>query len=560
MRTLFRPLILALLLSATGWAHALAPTDEYIRQYSERILEDGDITIAGQRIASTTLLPDFYARRGFVPVWTARARFEELLELLRLAEDHGLNPDDYHYPTLASLPDSMSPDQTAARDVLATDALIRFAHHLHLGKVDPARLDPDWNLDRRMSEDESVDILEQAVAAPSLTRFVDTRLAPDSAFYAGLRQALARYRALAGAGGWPLVPNGPTLHPGDQDARVLALRTRLAVTDPALDPNLAVTDPALDPNLADPTLFDAGLAAAVERFQRQHGLDVDGVVGSRTMEALNVPVEARIDQLRVNLERTRWVFRDLESRFLVVNIAGFEAYLMDNGQVVWDSRVQVGKPYRKTPVFKEKMTYLVLSPTWTVPPTILKEDVIPKIRKNPSYLAENNMVLLDRAGQRVDLGTVDLKSIGPNNFPYTVRQEPGPKNALGRIKFMLPNKHAVYLHDTPNRSLFHRAERTTSSGCIRVQEPMSLAATLLGDPVAWIEAKIEERIARAQNETVTLKNPVMVYLMYWTSVPDGKGDARFFSDVYSRDQAVLDALGQPFGFNDLRQVVRPDRG
>jgi murein L,D-transpeptidase YcbB/YkuD len=558
MRTFFRPLILALL-CVTNMAHALAPTDEYIRQYSERVLEDGDITIAGQRIASTTLLPDFYARRGFVPVWTARARFEELLELLRSAEGHGLDPDDYHYPTLAFWPDGMSPDQTAARDVLATDALIRFAYHLHLGKVDPARLDPDWNLDRRMSEDESVAILEQAVAAPSLTGFVDTGLAPDSAFYTGLREALVRYRALARDGGWPLVPNGPTLHPGDQDARVRALRARLTATDPALDPNLVETDLALDPKLADPTLFDAGLAAAVERFQRQHGLDVDGVVGSRTMEALNVPVEARIDQLRVNLERTRWVFRDLESRFMVVNIAGFEAYMMDNGQVVWDSRVQVGKPYRKTPVFKEKMTYLVLSPTWTVPPTILKEDVIPKIRKNPSYLAENNMVLLDRAGQQVELSTIDLESIRPNNFPYTVRQEPGPKNALGRIKFMLPNKHAVYLHDTPNRSLFNRAERTTSSGCIRVQKPITLAATLLGDPVAWNEAKIEERIARAQNETVNLKNPVMVYLMYWTGVPDGKGDARFFSDVYSRDQVVLDALGQPFRFNDLQQVVRLDR-
>jgi murein L,D-transpeptidase YcbB/YkuD len=168
------------------------------------------------------------------------------------------------------------------------------------------------------------------------------------------------------------------------------------------------------------------------------------------------------------------------------------------------------------------------------------------------------MVLLDRSGQIVDPATVDLSSITFRTFPYLIRQEPGPKNALGRIKFMLPNRHAVYLHDTPNRKLFDRAERTTSSGCIRVQEPMTLAVALLGDPVNWNAAKLEERIAKAWNETVILKRPVTAYLMYWTGVPDGNGDVRFFSDVYSRDQAVLDALGQPFRFNHRRDALQPD--
>jgi murein L,D-transpeptidase YcbB/YkuD len=198
------------------------------------------------------------------------------------------------------------------------------------------------------------------------------------------------------------------------------------------------------------------------------------------------------------------------------------------------------------------MTYLVLSPTWTVPPTILKKDIIPKIKKNPAYLTDKNMVLLDRSGNKVDISRIDLATISPNNFPYTVRQEPGPKNALGRIKFMFPNKHFVYLHDTPSRSLFNKAERTTSSGCIRVEKPISLAAELLGDPVNWSEAKVEERISKASNETVKLKNPITVFLMYWTSVPDGDGDVRFFSDVYSRDQAVLEGLRRPFEFSEVR--------
>ena len=529
--------LLILLLMHLGPAQALEPAEEHIRQYSEAILEGGDGLIAGQRIAATTLLPAFYAQRGFQPAWSDPRRFQELLEVLRGAERHGLNPADYHYPILSTWPDDASPGQLAARDLLATDALVRLGYHLHLGKVDPASLDSDWNLTRRLHNEEPVTVLERAVAAPALGTFLDTELAPSGPFYAGLRAALAHYLELARNGGWPVVPEGPTLHPGDRDARITALRARLAATDAELN-----TD------TADSLLLDDGLAASLKRFQLQHGLADDGIMGAGTLAALNVPVEARIDQLRINMERTRWVFRDVEPRYLIVNIAGFHAYLVENSDIIWDSRVQVGKPYRKTPVFKAKMTYLVLNPTWTVPPTILRKDIIPRIQKDPGYLAQNNMVLIDRSGKIVEPASIDLIAATPGNFPYTVRQEPGPKNALGRIKFMFPNKQMVYLHDTPSRALFERAERTFSSGCIRVEQPFSLAATLLGDPLNWSDASIEQRLSAAQNETLNLKQPITVFLMYWTSEPDGKGDARFFNDVYARDQAVLDGLQQPFRF------------
>ena len=540
MRTLYRSVTLILLLTCLMPAHALEPTAEQIRKFSEAILDGSNRSIGGQQIAATTLLPSFYADRDFQPVWLDKARFRELLEVLKGAENHGLNPEDYHYSALAEWPDSADPAQLAARDVLATEALIRFGYHLHFGKIDAAGLDPDWNLTRRLHNEEPVAVLEQAVAAPELDTFLATRLEPDGTFYAGLRAALARYREIAAAGGWPTVPGGSTLTPGDRDPRVSAVRARLIVTDGATEPT------------GDPQLFDPDLANAVEHFQERHGLDADGIIGSRTIEAMNVPVESRIDQLKANLERTRWVFRDLEPRFLIVNIAGFEAYVVADRKVNWKSRVQVGKTYRKTPVFKKKMTYLVLGPTWTVPPTILREDIIPKIKKDPGYLARKDMALLDRAGKLVDIGNVDLTAISADNFPYTVRQEPGPKNALGRIKFMFPNKHFVYLHDTPSQTLFDRAQRTTSSGCIRVEKPISLAAELLGDPTEWSEAKIEERISEASNETVTLTDPIMVFLMYLTSVPEDDGDVKFFSDVYSRDQAVLDGLRQPFRFSAFR--------
>lgn len=541
MRVMLKSAILLLLFTHIGLVQALEPTDEAIRRYSEAILDGNDGIIAGQKIAATTLLPIFYTRRGFQPAWSEPQHFQQLLQALKSAEEHGLDPEDYHYSTLSTWSDDGSPRQRAARDMLATDALIRYGYQLHLGKIDPASLDPDWNLTRQLKNEEPITVLERTVATPDLSNFLATELAPTGPFYTGLRQALAHYRKLASEGGWPKVLSGPTLHAGERDARIPALRARLSVTDAELTPNTA-----------EATLFDNDLAAAVIRFQLQHGLDDDGAIGARTLEALNVPVETRIDQLRVNLERTRWVFRDLAPRFLVVNIASFHAYLLDDNNIVWDSRVQVGKPFRQTPIFKANMTYLVLNPTWTVPPTILRNDTIPRIRKNPDYLAQNNMVLLNRSGQVIDTNKVDLRSVTPANFPYTVRQEPGPKNALGRIKFMFPNKHAVYLHDTPSQSLFNRAERAFSSGCIRVEKPFSLAATLLNDPNNWSKAKIETKLASAKNETVNLKNPITVFLMYWTSMPDGKGDARFYADVYTRDQAVLDGLKQPFRLIAMR--------
>jgi len=541
MQVVLKSLLLIFLFSQVFSAHAQDAVSEQIRKHSESMLQNEGGVVSGQKIAAVTVLPEFYAARGYRPAWSDPARFQEVLKVLQGSESHGLNPEDYHYPMLVASSGVSSPDQLAARDVLATDALIRFGYHLQFGKIDPTRLDPDWNLTRKLSNRDPAEMVAQAVASPDLDRFLTDNLGPDGSFYNGLRKALARYRKLAAAGGWPTVADGPTLKPDDRNERVAALRARLAVTDSALQ--TSVTDPGL---------FDAELVAAVERFQMKHGLDEDGVVGARTTEELNVSAEQRVEQLKVNLERTRWVFRDLKPRFLVVNIAGFEVYLVEDSKIVWNSRVQVGKPYRKTPVFKKEMTYLVLSPTWTVPPTILKKDIIPKIKKNPAYLTDNNMVLLDRSGNKVDISRIDLATISPNNFPYTVRQEPGPKNALGRIKFMFPNKHFVYLHDTPSRSLFNKAERTTSSGCIRVEKPISLAAELLGDPVNWSEAKVEERISKASNETVKLNNPITVFLIYWTSVPDGDGDVRFFSDVYSRDQAVLEGLRRPFEFREVR--------
>jgi len=547
MKVMRKLLILLMFLLQCAPVHAVTPIGEYIHQSLEALQEGADVMIAGSRAAAIPLLAKFYARRGYQPVWTDPARFQALLAGLQASTQHGLDPEDYHYPVLSGWgADGGDPRRQAERDILATDALIRYGYHLYFGKLDPENLDPDWNLARRLRDQDPVAVIEDAVAAPSLANFLDTRLAPNGPFYTGLRKALARYRAIERAGGWNALPGEWILKPGEEGDRVIALRARLAVIDAQLEPPVAA-----------PTHYDPLLVAAVQRFQRDHGLEPDGVLGPHTLAALNVPVKARIDQLRVNLERTRWVFHDLEPRYLIVNIAGFHVKLMENGRSVWDSRVVVGTPYRKSPVFKSKMTYLVFNPTWTVPPTILRKDIVPAIQRDPEYLTKMNMLLLDASGKPVDTTGIDLQSLPANRFPYSVRQEPGPRNALGRIKFMFPNKYSVYLHDTPSRALFERARRTFSSGCIRVEYPDTLAELLLDDPVTWNRAALEKRLAENRTQTINLKTPLTVFLVYWTAEPEADGKVKFFSDVYARDPAVLEGLQQPFRLAPLQRRRGP---
>jgi murein L,D-transpeptidase YcbB/YkuD len=358
------------------------------------------------------------------------------------------------------------------------------------------------------------------------------RVIPRVFLYERFKAALAEYRALEAAGGWPTVPTGPTLRLGMTDERVAVLAARLAVTN-----DLTSEDAG-----AAGTFYDETIAAGVRRFQARHGLAADGAVGPATLAALRVPVAARIEQLRVNLERARWVFYDPESEFLVVNIAGFQLYHVRRGEIVWRTRVQVGRPYRQTPIFRAEMTYLVVNPTWTVPPGILRNDILPAVRRDSGYLAARNIDVFDQNGARVDPATVDWN--GRRSFPYRFVQRPGPDNALGRIKFMFPNEHAVYLHDTPSRDLFERDSRAFSSGCIRVENPFELSKLLLGS--ARAEERFEALQKSGRTETVFLDKPMPVLLLYWTAEVDAEGRVSFFSDLYERDAGVAAALAEPF--------------
>jgi murein L,D-transpeptidase YcbB/YkuD len=525
-------LVLAAVLASVG-ARA-AEVDERIRGYVEQLRAGQELTLDGEPIAARNLLPRLYEQRAFAPAWRSVAQVDSLLAMLDESFLEGLDPADYHAAAVRTARtsltdlDALPAAERAALDIVLTDSVVRLGYHLRFGKVDPVALDPHWNFSRELNGEDPAVTIQRAIDSPSLRDFAASVI-PRVFLYDRLKKALADYRALAAAGGWPAVPGGPTLKPGMTDQRVPLLARRLAVTG------------ALAGAVAATAGYDEAIAAGVRRFQARHGLGEDGVVGAATLAALNVPVATRIDQLRANLERARWVLYDPESEFLVVNIAGFRLYLIRRGEIAWTTRVVVGRPYRQTPVFRSQVSYLVFNPTWTVPPTILRQDALPAIRRDAGYLAAHDIDVIDRDGQTVDPTTVDWSA---RSFPYQLVQRAGDNNALGRVKFMFPNEHQVYLHDTPSRDLFERDSRAFSSGCIRVENPFELAQLLLGD--GWPRERIEALVASGRTETVFLERRLPIMLLYWTAEVGADGRATFFRDLYGRDAAVIGALATPF--------------
>jgi len=542
-------------LVGTAPVEAADPLVDALRRRVEALRADGDAHIGAGSIAARTLVASLYERRGFAPLWSDPARARSLREAIEASATHGLDPRDYHAARLAApaapaADDAERLSETAQRELLATDAFVRLAYHLYFGKADPRSISGAWNFARTLDGIDPAAALAELLAAPDPAAALEG-LAPRLPAYRALRSALAQLRAVERAGGWPQVAPGPKLELGATGPRVAQLRARLQASG-----DLAEGDA--------PHVFDAALDAAVRRFQSRHGLDADGIVGRATLAALNVGVAERIAQVRANLERLRWVARELAGDYLLVDIAGFGAQLWRDDALVWSARVVVGKPFRTTPEFRARMKYLVLNPEWNVPPTILREDVLPKVIADPAYLERHRMRVLDRAGRRIDAAAIDWASYraNPRAFPYQIVQAPGGDNPLGAIKFMFPNEHSVYLHDTPARELFERTTRAFSSGCIRVERPLELARLLLDDPVRWSEDALREAIASGRTQTIPVRHTVPVLLLYFTATVDADGTLRFRPDLYGRDKAIVAALAAPFRFAPVdggRHGSRADR-
>lgn len=521
------------------------PVAEHIRTRIEAAGIVADLQAGGEPVYASAVLPSFYVRRLYRPAWSdARGLSrlaDDLVRALRRADLEGLRAEDYHLAGLDSVlakvrADNLrdrvlAPDRWAELDLLLTDAFLVYGAHLLAGRVDPETLRPEWVAHPRSADIAAV--LEAALASGNIAGALET-LPPPQAGYRRLREALVRYREVAAGGGWPTIPVGPTLARGDRGAAVAVLRRRLGFEDDLR--------PAGEP---DADLFDESLEQALKTFERRHGLTPNGVVSAATRAELNVTVERRIEQLEVNLERWRWLPKDLGRRHVTVNIAAFELQVVEEDSPVLSMRVVVGRLYNRTPVLSDTIRYLVLNPYWHVPRNIAVTEVLPKLRRDPSYLARLKLRVFPSSGtdaREVDPTTVDWSAITPARFPFRLRQDPGPLNALGRIKFMFLNKYNVYLHDTPARPLFDETQRDFSHGCIRIQQPIDLAVYLLRQDPRWDRAALLTALDSAVDRAVPLPQPMPIHLLYWTAWADSDGTIEFRRDIHGRDVPLLTAL------------------
>ena len=523
-----------------------SPLAEAIRERIDHLRYEDQHDVRGARIVADELVSLYYESQQFQPAWQDVAKLDELVAAIDDLRNDGLDPGDYHFEALQSyrldvrMGTPLTNQDRADLELLATDAFMLGLYHVFVGKVDPVKLSSQWNFSPRPTPgiEQGLQRFSERLAAGEIREAFE-RARPAHVWYQRGRERLKEYRAIAAAGGWPELPDGPTLKPGMSDPRVPVLRKRLLVTH-----DLVVqSDPATP---ADPNLYDPALELAVKSFQERHGLTPDGAIGPGTRAAMNVPVAQRIDQIRINLERARWTLHEMKGEFVLVDVAGFYVSYFRNDEPIWTSRVIVGKDGRETPVFRSLITYVVFNPTWTIPPGILVKDKLPDLKRNPGALKRMNIRVLDGSGREVNPYSVNWHQYGPSRLPpYQFRQDPGANNALGLVKIMFPNPYLVYLHDSPAKSLFEQDQRMFSSGCIRVQKPFELAELVLNDP-QWNQQTMQQLVATGETKTVNLKQPVPVLLLYWTAQPRADGQVIFRNDVYGRDPPTLAALNSDF--------------
>lgn len=502
--------------------------------------------IGGEQVYSSVLVERFYKGRNYQPAWSHNGHLEQVEILIKAIEEtygDGLIPDYYHLSLIkyfsgkAEKGSSFDQSGLADLDILLTDAFLTLSCHLSGGCVNPVTIEAEWFVKQR-TVDVSV-VLEQALKAKQIREAL-LKVRPDQGPYGRLKQALARYRDLLLKGEWPLVSGGRVLKKGSVSERVVELRNRLAASGDLEGEGTKGGE-----------LFDEKLEQSVMVFQKRHGFKADGVVGTATLNALNVPLKQRIRQMELNMERMRWIPDNVEQRSIVVNIADFELNVLDNGKRVLSMEVVVGKPFLRTPVFTSKMTYLVINPSWNVPDSIAQKEILKKIKNDPQYLAKQNIKVLKGWGpqeKEIDPETIDWSKISANKLAYRFRQEPGQLNPLGRIKFILPNKFDVYLHDTPSKRLFSESVRTFSHGCTRIEKPLDLGEYVLRDVPGWTREKFLAAIEKGTEQTIVLPHPINVNFLYLTAWVDEQGVLQFRNDVYKRDEQLDVALRQKPSF------------
>jgi murein L,D-transpeptidase YcbB/YkuD len=522
---------LAIILQIT--VAAISPVAAQTNTQLDRIVTAIQQQLDLQYLATSAPEPDwqrlreFYASNDFYPVWVdikgPLPKAAVLRDTLQNAAAEGLEPKTYRVEMLDNIWPSRLPENMAQLDLLLTDALLAYSVDVSYGRFDPQEIDPLWHIARPTLD--AMALLRSIIANEDMRAALQA-LPPSHTGYKRLRVALAQYNAMEEKGGWPPLAAGPLLEFGAYHREVAFLRHRLRIEG----------DLELRP-IRDEEFFDRAVEHAVERFQVRYGLKMDGVVGPATRAVMNVPVTERIEQIRLNMERWRWLPRHLGQRYIMVNTAGFELAVFENQQPQFTMWVIIGTPERQTPVLNGMMHTVVFNPYWTVPSTIAVEELIPRQRRNPDFLSKRGIRVYSK-GMELDPRSVDWSKVNKNYLPYTLRQDPGPRNPLGRIKFLFSNQYQIYLHDTPTQRLFNQQRRAFSHGCVRVEDPVRLANFLLGHNTGWDLDKITQTLAANDNveEAVPMQQPVPIYLVYWTAWVAEDGGVFIRPDIYERDQ------------------------
>jgi murein L,D-transpeptidase YcbB/YkuD len=475
-----------------------------------------------------------YAAAGYAPIWvgegTINANARQMVDALNLAFEDGLDPADYGANGLLAKMAASDPAALAAFEVELSIAAVAFSQHMNAGRVNPRDINRELlKFPKVVATDTVLSSLRKTKQVKAYLRL----LAPHTARYERLRQALAAYRRIEKQGGFSVVADGPAIKPGATDDRVPAIRKRMQE---------AGTLPADVQFTGETTKYDEALAKAVAGFQELHGLEALGTIGKQTIAAMNVPISRRIFEMELNLERNRWMQNDFGPYHIFANLADQVVKVVRNEDTVRAEVIQVGQPYHQTPEFSDVMEYVEFNPYWGVPPSIAVNEYLPKLRSNPGVLAAQNISVFS-GGKQVSAGSVNWSQYGRGNFPFTLRQEPGKGNALGRVKFMFPNEFNVYMHDTPSKAKFEESSRYFSHGCLRLKDPLTMAEVLLG-PEGWDRAKIDAVVAGGKNTVVKLKTPIPVHIVYLTAFVNKNGTVNFREDVYGRDKLLADALAK----------------
>lgn len=471
----------------------------------------------------------FYEDNDFEPIWTNRELREDLFKNIENIEEEGLFFEDYHGPKLQKLLstiDSNSEDENNLLEILLTDAFLRLSNDLATGKLDPTKIYDIWG--SPLNEADSKELLKKAISNEDISASLES-VKPDHIVYKGLKRALRELKK----SNWDkevttIIPEGKLVRPGDSDERIRSVARRLS--------ELGYFQGNLD---SVSSTYGEEIQTGVKEFQKDHDLQIDALLGNTTISNLNLTKKDRLHQILVNLERWRWYPRDLGEHYIIVNIPNYELSVVKDGDTIRSHKIMVGKKVRKTPVFTDDIEYIIYNPTWTIPPTIKKNDVIPGASRNIGYLKKKNIKIYDSNGNIVDPSTVNWSSSKARS--YTYRQPAGPSNPLGLVKIIYPNQYMIYLHDTPSKALFENNARAQSSGCVRVQDALGLAEYLLSDQPKYDSNKIQEILASGKTTEIPVTSKVKVHHFYWTAYQK-KDITKFIDDIYGLDKDLWEIL------------------